>query len=148
MESQKRTLQLDHSCSHWWIKHPMKFFAPIMRSFFLVPFSFTQRPFYLGSRALRRAVSYHPCPNVLLLATSLPTDKGRERIIQHVCITFSYKKLRRRKLQTLEFMVHRMVCPVQALPSSSLVHSREIVWFKNRIKSSASSSQTPKKCLR
>ena len=24
-------MQLDHFCSHWWIKLPMKFFAPIMR---------------------------------------------------------------------------------------------------------------------
>ena len=31
MESQERILQLDHFCSHWSIKLPMKFFAPIMR---------------------------------------------------------------------------------------------------------------------
>ena len=30
-ESQERILQLDHFCSHWSIKLPMKFFAPIMR---------------------------------------------------------------------------------------------------------------------
>ena len=98
------------------IKNSTVYKVKRLNTFFLVPFSFTQRPFDLGSQALRRAVSYHPYPNVLFLATSLQTDKGRERIIQHVCITFSYKKLRRRKLQTLEFMVHRMVCPVQALP--------------------------------
>ena len=31
MESQERILQLDNFCSHWSIKLPMKFFAPIMR---------------------------------------------------------------------------------------------------------------------
>ena len=31
MESQERILQLDHFCSHWSIKLPLKFFAPIMR---------------------------------------------------------------------------------------------------------------------
>ena len=30
-ESQERILQLDHFCSHWSIKLPIKFFAPIMR---------------------------------------------------------------------------------------------------------------------
>ena len=30
-ESQERILLLDHFCSHWSIKLPMKFFAPIMR---------------------------------------------------------------------------------------------------------------------
>ena len=38
MESQERILQLDHSCSHWWIKLPMKFFAPIMRYILLLTY--------------------------------------------------------------------------------------------------------------
>ena len=53
MESQESILQLDHSCSHWWIKLPMKFFAPIMR--YSLPFQSLQysRPRNLLTRSLK-----------------------------------------------------------------------------------------------